>query len=44
MAKNTFLSAESLPPRPFLPQCLKLGVRTEMVEQVNVETGWFNSL
>jgi restriction system protein len=23
---------------------LKLGVRTEMVEQVNVETGWFNSL
>jgi restriction system protein len=23
---------------------LKLGVRTEMVEQVNVETDWFNSL
>jgi restriction system protein len=23
---------------------LKLGVRTEMVEQVNVEPGWFNDL
>jgi restriction system protein len=23
---------------------LKLGVRTELVEQVNVETDWFNSL
>jgi hypothetical protein len=44
MPKNGFLSAESLLQRPFLPQRPKLGVRTEMVEQVNVETGWFNSL